>query len=291
MTPRLALGTVQFGMAYGIANSTGRPSVQTVADILARARAGGIDMLDTAIAYGDAETVLGRIGLADWQVVTKLPSVPEDITDIAGWMEAQVTGSLSRLGFTRLHGLLLHDPEQMHGARAGMIARALNGMAAQGLVERIGVSIQRPDRDLPAVLEHMEPSLIQSPFNLLDDSLARSGWAARLQALGCEIHTRSSFLQGLLLMPASCRPVWCERFAEYWKVWDHWLVRRGLSAPAACMRFVRASPDIDFIVLGMDSVTQLDELLATGASPLPDLPSWPRPVDDDLITPSRWPVI
>ena len=290
MTPRLALGTVQFGMAYGIANSTGRPDMQTVADILARARAGGMDMLDTAIAYGEAETVLGRIGLAGWRVVTKLPAVPEDITDIAGWMEAQVTGSLSRLGIARLHGLLLHDPAQMHGTRAGMIARALHGMAGQGLAERIGVSIQRPDHDLPAVLDHMVPGLIQSPFNLLDDTLARAGWAARLHAMGCEIHTRSAFLQGLLLMPPSDRPVWCARFAGYWQIWDHWRDRHDLSAPAACMRFVRACPDIDCIVLGVDSVTQLDDLLATGVAPLPDLPAWPRPVDDDLITPSRWPV-
>lgn len=289
MTPRFALGTVQFGMAYGIANRLGRPDIDTVADILTRARAAGIDMLDTAIAYGEAEAVLGRIGVAGWRVVTKLPPVPEDEADIAGWMEAQLTASLSRLGLSRLHGLLLHAPTQMHSPRAAAIACALEAIAAQGLAHRVGVSIQHPDTDLPQVLRHMQPGLIQSPCNLLDDALIRQGWAARLRAMGCEIHTRSAFLQGLLLMPPDQRPAWAARFGTYWRAWDSWRARHGLPAVAACLRFLRACPDIDLIVLGVDSVAQLDELLAIPATPLPDLPDWPLPVAQDLITPSRWP--
>ena len=289
MIPGLALGTVQFGMAYGIANRAGRPDIQTVADILARARAAGINMLDTAIAYGEAEAVLGRIGLAGWRVVTKLPPVPEDETDIAGWAEAQVTASLSRLGISRLNGLLLHAPAQMHTPRAGAIARALDAIAAEGLARKVGISIQHPDRDLPGLLDHMQPSLIQSPCNLLDDALIRRGWAARLNETGCEIHTRSAFLQGLLLMSPDQRPQWAARFGAYWQVWDSWRARHGLPASAACLRFLHACPDIDHIVLGVESVAQLEELLAIPATPLPDLPGWPQPVDEDLITPSRWP--
>lgn len=289
MIPGLALGTVQFGMAYGIANRAGRPDIQTVADILTRARAAGIDMLDTAIAYGEAEVVLGQIGVAGWRVVTKLPPVPEDEVDIAGWMEAQLTASLSRLGLSRLHGVLLHAPAQMHSPRAGAIARALEAIAAQGLAHRVGVSIQHPDTDLPELLRHMQPGLIQSPCNLLDDALIRQGWAKRLRAAGGEIHTRSAFLQGLLLMPPGQRPAWAVRFEEYWQVWDSWRARQGLPASAACLRFLHACHDIDYIVLGVDSVAQLEELLAIPATPLPDLPDWPLPVAQDLITPSRWP--
>lgn len=289
MTPHLALGTVQFGMAYGIANQAGRPDMEVVADILTRARASGIDMLDTAIAYGEAEAVLGRIGVAGWSVVTKLPPVPNAETDIAGWMESQVAGSLSRLGISRLHGLLLHAPAQLHIPRARAIVRAFEGIAAQGFARRVGVSIQHPDTDLPEMLRHMQPGLIQSPCNLLDDALIRHGWASRLRAAGCEIHTRSAFLQGLLLMPPDQRPAWATRFAAYWQVWDGWRAHHGLSASAACLRFLRTCPDIDHIVLGVDSVAQLDELLAIPATPLPDLPDWTLPVEQDLITPSRWP--
>ena len=293
MAGKLALGTVQFGMAYGIANTTGRPTHQAVADILALARGSGVDLLDTAIAYGDSETVLGQVGVAGWKLVTKLPPVPPETADITGWMEAQIAASLTRLGLTRLHAVLLHSPDQMHSPRAEAIARALDNIAAQGLVARVGVSIQHPGRDLPAVLRHMEPGLIQSPFNLLDQALVSQGWANRLAAMGCEVHTRSAFLQGLLLMNAATRPVWFDRWAGHWLVWQAWLDQTGLRAPDACLRYALSQPTLDRCVVGVDSAAQLQDLLTTGAAPLPSLPDWPASTetgtqDLDMITPSRW---
>lgn len=288
MTCKLVLGTVQFGMEYGIANVNGRPDTQRVADILALAQEAGVTLLDTAISYGDSEEVLGRVGISGWQVITKLPPLPDDTADIVGWIEAQVTASLSRLGIDRLYGLLLHAPTQMHGARASAIASALESVAAQGLIGRVGVSLQHPDHDLPAVLRHMAPGLIQSPFNLLDDTLVTNGWAAQLRGMDCKVHTRSAFLQGLLLMDRAARPAYFDRWAGHWQVWHGWLERTGLSAPDACLRFVRAQPHIDACIIGVDSAAQLKDLLATGDGALPDLPSWPGPADADLITPSRW---
>lgn len=289
MTERLALGTAQFGMAYGIANAAGQPDRDTVSEILGVAQASGIDTLDTAIAYGESETVLGQVGVSNWKVVTKLPPVPEEVNDIAGWMEQQVTGSLMRLGIGHLHGLLLHAPAQMHEARAEPIARGLERIAAQGLVGRVGVSIQNPDHDFPAVLRHMVPGLIQAPFNLLDHTLVTQGWAARLRAMGCQIHTRSAFLQGLLLMEPASRPAWCARYTDHFKVWDDWRERHGIEATAACLRFVLTALDVDYAVIGVDTPAQLVALLDVGDALLPELPNWPGPADRDLITPSRWP--
>ncbi len=303
MSGKLALGTVQFGMAYGIANTSGRPDRQVVADILALARGAGVDMLDTAIAYGDSETVLGQVGVAGWNVVTKLPPVPLDTTDITGWMEAQITASLTRLGLPQLYAVLLHSPDQMHSPRAAAIARALDSIAARGLAGRVGVSIQHPDHDLPAVLRHMVPGLIQSPFNLLDRALVTQGWADRLQAMGCEVHTRSAFLQGLLLMDTATRPAWFDRWAGHWQVWQAWREQTGLRAPDACLRYALSQPALDRCVVGVDSTAQLQDLLTAGAAPLPSLPDWPAQMqtgqtetgqtqnstgDIDLITPSRW---
>lgn len=289
MSVTLALGTVQFGMAYGVANRSGRPEPHQVAQILTLARGAGIDMLDTAIAYGEAEAVLGRIGIAGWRVVTKLPPVQEDVADVAGWMEAQVTGSLTRLGLVRLHGLLLHAPNQMAGARGAEIGRALQRMAAAGFAERVGVSVQHPDADLPAVLRHMAPGIVQSPFNILDRALVTQGWAARLGAMGCEVHARSAFLQGLLLLPAAERPGWAAEHGGFWSAWDGWLARQGLSAAEACLRFVRSAAGIDVAVVGVDSAAQLGALLALGAGGLPDVPDWAELSDRRLITPSLWP--
>ena len=83
---KLGLGTAQFGMAYGVANTNGQPAIETVAQVLHVARANGIQMLDTAISYGDSEAVLGELGVSDFLLVTKIPEIPIYKTDIAAWL-------------------------------------------------------------------------------------------------------------------------------------------------------------------------------------------------------------
>ena len=98
---RLALGTAQFGLSYGVANRGGQVDSRAVSAILARAAAAGVDTLDTAVSYGESEAVLGRAGVRGWKVVTKLPGLPPDVRDVAAWVDGQVRGSLDRLGTDR----------------------------------------------------------------------------------------------------------------------------------------------------------------------------------------------
>src|SRR4051812_31651776 len=94
---RLALGTVQFGLKYGVANQSGQVSAADIAAILTQARSAGLDTLDTAIGYGDSETRLGESGVQGWQVITKLPPLPADISDVAGWIGSHLAASRQRL--------------------------------------------------------------------------------------------------------------------------------------------------------------------------------------------------
>jgi aryl-alcohol dehydrogenase-like predicted oxidoreductase len=111
-----------------------------------------------------------------------------------------------------------------------------------------------------------------------------------LRAAGCEVHARSAFLQGLLLMPPAARPSWTTRFGPVWHVWDEWLGEQGITATEACLRFVRSAPGVDFAVVGVDNADQLAELIAIGSKPLPVRPEWPAmPAPRNLITPSLWP--
>lgn len=69
---RLALGTVQFGMSYGISNTAGQVPQDEVAKILDYCKANGIDTLDTARGYGESEAVIGQFDLSPFKIVTKL---------------------------------------------------------------------------------------------------------------------------------------------------------------------------------------------------------------------------
>jgi aryl-alcohol dehydrogenase-like predicted oxidoreductase len=284
---RLALGTVQFGLPYGIANRVGQVNRDEVAEILDHAHVAGVDTLDTAIGYGDSEVVLGEAGVGQWRIISKLPEIPEACMDIASWVQEEVTASLKRLKISKLGGLLLHRPEQLLGSQGDALYRALVDIRGQGRVEKIGVSVYSPD-ELDAFWSRYQFDLVQAPCNILDRRLISSGWLDRLRQAGVEVHTRSVFLQGLLLMDADHRPEKFNRWRSLWDEWYRWLADHKLTPLQACMGFVVSQPEIDRIVVGVDSLEQLREILnsigATKIMPPDNLMS----EDQDLIIPSRW---
>lgn len=284
---RLALGTVQFGLEYGIANESGRVNLDEAGRILAEAADSGIGLLDTAIGYGDSERVLGQIGVADWKIVSKLPALPDECPDVASWVEAQVAGSLARLGVGGLYAVLLHRPEQLFDARGEQLLEALERLKAHGRTEKIGISIYAPD-ELDRLFDGMRFDLVQAPLNILDRRLVDSAWAQRLKRLGVELHARSVFLQGLLLMPASRRPAKFGRWQRLWSEWDHWLDETGLTPLQACLRYALSIGEVDKVVVGVDGAAQLREILAAATGSLTSLPNWPQNIDIDLLNPSRW---
>ena len=284
---RLALGTVQFGLDYGVANATGRVEITNVKNILEQAFANGVDTLDTAIDYGISESTLGQVGMCGWNVITKLPAVPENCVNVAGWVDAQVEGSLSRLGVSQLHGVLLHRPAQLLGDCGKDLSDALVRLKTKGVTRKIGVSVYGPE-ELARLMSVMDIDLVQAPLNILDRRLLESGWAKKLNKQGIELHVRSVFLQGLLLLPTNSRPVKFSRWSGVWSEWTRWLGETELTPLQACLGFALSVKMIDKVVVGVDSVKQLNEILAASQTSLPSLPNWGQPIDADLINPGRW---
>jgi aryl-alcohol dehydrogenase-like predicted oxidoreductase len=285
MSSRLALGGAQFGLPYGIANHVGQVARADAAVIIAAAHASGLDTVDTAIAYGDSESCLGAAGLAGWHVVSKLPALPDDCPDAVAWVATHIEGSLRRLGVGSLYGLLLHNPRQLMSPCGPALITALRVARDTGVVGRIGVSIYGPD-DLAATYQILPPDLVQAPLNLVDRRLVDSGWLSRLADDGVEIHTRSSFLQGLLLMPKV--PARFTPWRPLWARWQAWLALHPVKAVAACLAYPLSYPEVARVVVGVDSLTQFTDLLTAERAPfrgdLPDL----RSDDEQLINPSKW---
>jgi len=284
---KIALGTVQFGLSYGIANQVGQVSRNDAKAIISFARSCGIDTIDTAIAYGDSETRLGEIGLDSFKVITKLPFIPENCEDIGSWVLEQVHESLQRLNVSSIYGLLLHRPEQLIGPHGEVLVQTLEQLKAQGVVEKIGVSIYSPT-ELDDVMDVCEIDLVQAPFNLIDRRLKSSGWLQKLYNAGIEVHARSIFLQGVLLMPHSEIPKRFEHWRPLFNVWHSWLLNNNTSSAKACIGFVQAHPQISKIVVGVANLQQLEELMHASKE-LPNS-SWPNIncSDEKLINPSFW---
>ena len=141
---RIALGTVQFGLPYGIANQDGQVSRVAAKDMLKLAASSGSDTLDTAIAYGESEACLGEIGTIGFNLVSILPAVAAGCVDVKIWIQEQVTKSLVRLGVDAVHGLLLHRPEQLLGTDGKIIYQTLQNLKETGQIQKVGVSIYDP---------------------------------------------------------------------------------------------------------------------------------------------------
>lgn len=286
---KIALGTAQFGFAYGITNRLGQIPLAEARAIVDRARGVGIKTIDTAIGYGASEDCLGAIGVSDFKVVSKLPAVPDGCLDVEQWVVGQFNQSIARLGVHGLYGLLLHRPHQLMGDCGKQLYKALQGLKSAGRVQKIGYSVYSPN-DLADVLPSFPCDLVQAPLSLVDRRLVQSGWASQLHGLGIELHVRSAFLQGLLLLGRQDLPVHFGTWRTLFDRWHDWLERDGNQrAIAACLAFPLSIPEVDRVVIGTDGLAQFGELVDALHDPLPS--AFPDIASNDirLINPSLWP--
>ena len=284
---RLALGTAQFGLNYGIANQTGQVLVNDAAIILDCAAAAGLDTLDTAIAYGDSEERLGQIGVNQWQIVSKLPQLPDRSLDVSAWVRASVMGSLERLKVSCLGVLLLHHPADLLGSQGVALYAAMAELKSLGVVKKIGISIYQPD-ELDTLLEYMDFDVVQAPFNIFDSRLIDSGWLGRLRDLGVELHVRSVFMQGLLLMPGALRPAKFQRWQPLWDEWERWLSVHQLTPLEACLRYALSFNEIRQVIVGVETPDQFKEIMTAASGDLPPVSVGLRSTDVALLNPSNW---
>ena len=284
---RLALGTVQFGLPYGIANKSGQVSHAEAKLMVRLASENGIDTIDTAIAYGGSEKCLGEVGVEKFNLVTKLPAMPNECLDINSWIYEQVSSSLVHLDVGQIYALLLHKSEDLLGPNGRELYRALSSLKEKGLVKKIGISIYSPN-ELEVLKNDFSFDLIQTPFNLIDQRLLHSGWMKKLKDSGVEIHTRSAILQGLLLMKEIDIPPKFSSWKHLWKKWHNWLAENNISALQGSLAFPLSFPEITRVVVGADSHQQLKEIINATSNLLnTDLPNL-LSTDENLINPVNW---
>jgi aryl-alcohol dehydrogenase-like predicted oxidoreductase len=283
---KLALGTAQFGLAYGIASPQPQIAYAEAKNIVDYACGQGMTVLDTAMGYGESEARLGEIGVHAWKVISKLPEVPSGENAVA-WISGAVHSSLAKLKIESLYGLLLHRPAQLVGDRGPEIHAALQRLKSEGLVEKIGISIYQPS-ELEGVFSVGEVDLVQSPLSVLDRRLITSGWLDRLADRGVEVHARSVFLQGLLLMSAAQRPRKFDRWSGLWDRYHAWVRETGLSPLEACLAYVSSVPQVRQVVVGVNGLSHIQEILQAQIS---QVPNWSPELDTDdeeLLNPLAW---
>jgi aryl-alcohol dehydrogenase-like predicted oxidoreductase len=282
---RLALGTVQFGMSYGVSNAGQVPAVEVRA-ILKAAAGAGIDLLDTAAAYGDAETVVSRAAVelgCPFAIVSKTPPGAEtDAVITAARRSAELAGSRG------LDAILVHHPADLAGDAGDRLWRALQDLVDQGIVRRVGISASFDDK--PAELAaRFAPAVMQLPVSLFDQRLVRDGTLIALAARGIEIHARSIFLQGLLFAGADRLAPSIRHIAPELEARRRLIRECGITPVDAAIAFALAQPKVRRIVVGVTSVDELGEMLSSANADMPAIPWSEFAIEDaTVLNPSRW---
>lgn len=287
---KLALGTVQFGLDYGIANKKGQVSLVDAEKILEIAKNNGVIYLDTAIAYGSSENILGKIGVSWAKLMTKITSIPSDCTYVSDWVNSEVEASLERLKIPKLEVIMLHKASDILSSNGPALIQSFENLKSEGLVNMTGYSIYSPN-DLEKLVNHYVPDIVQAPYNLFDRRLEKSGWLDWLKNNKVQVHSRSVFLQGLLLMKKDERPKKFDKWKQEFTHLDKWVCKENISALEAAFGFVYQNKLIDKVVVGVDNPEQMNDVLKlTNQSPI-NAPALMSSQDEMLLNPSNWSLI
>ena len=277
---KLALGTVQFGLDYGITNQNGQVTIKEVKGILDFSKENGIDVLDTASGYGNSEKVLGEVGVDNYQIITKTISLKNGVDKVIdGFYQ-----SLNDLSQKQVEGLLIHNIQDIENKQFSALFDKLNELKQQGLIKKIGFSTYTPEQ-VNFLLENFDFNIIQVPFNVFDTRLIQSDQLQVLKSKGVEVYARSVFLQGILLnfndLPKYFK-TWKKQFNEYQTM----VKESEMSLLEYALNFALSTQEVDKVLVGVDSKKQLEEIVHSVKK---HGNSDPYPISDmNLLNPSMW---
>ncbi|MNB89827.1 General stress protein 69 [compost metagenome] len=302
---KLGLGTAQLGMLYGVANQTGQPTIEEALKILDRAISKGVTLFDTAPGYGESEKIIGQYlnNVTPWykntrpfEIVTKIPKIDETQTynslEIDRILEESLYQSIDNLSVNAIDCCLLHSPVNMISHQHKVI-HSLKKLKDKGLTKKIGVSVYSPE-DIIQFLGIDGVDIIQVPINIFDLRLINSGLLKDLKQHGVEIHARSVYLQGLILMSLEQLPTYLNEARTYLSELKELSITSGITCAQLALLFVRDLLEIDKMIIGCESINQLDENI--------DLMGYPKldelvkseilrafsVVPEYIVNPSKW---
>ena len=289
----LGLGTVQFGCDYGIANTSGQVSYEEVERILGRAATLGIKVLDTAALYGLSEQTLGTVLGPEhpFHIVTKTCKVAADnvTDDDAVKLVRTFERSLNRMNQDSIYGLLIHDANDLLKPGGARLVKVLHQLKSDGRVTKVGVSVYTPQQ-IDEVLALFTPDLIQVPLNVLDQRLVSGGHLERLRRSGVEVHARSVFLQGLLLMDPQTVDTYFEPMRIRLENYHNDMTAIGSTPLQGALQFALSRTEVDTVLVGVCSRRELEEIRSAVIHPTSteiDFSRW-AVNDPRFVDPSQW---
>jgi len=284
---KLVLGTVQFGLPYGINNDSGMPSLENVFSILGFAKDNNIHFLDTAVGYGFAEE---RIGKFHSNNPTKIFEVNTKFSKgrIKDPLE-QVISSIERLKVSFINTIMFHSLYDYINNRDKI---ALLFKESKDIhFKKFGVSVYTVE-ELEILKNIEEIEVVQVSFNLLDNESKKGAILSELKILGKEIHVRSCFLQGLFFKSTEKLTGKLKSLSKYLNIIKTIAKENNLSTGQLALCYCLSKPYIDYVLIGVDSKEQLQQNMNWASKNLnKNIVSEVDRIDindEELLNPSKW---
>ena len=249
---KLALGTVQWGLDYGISNTNGIPTDAELDAIVRLATQNGIDLFDTASQYGNAEARFGNYTAKNSSVVSKFSSVNHSS------LENEIQGSLERLNVEQLYGYLFHSPKDL--INTPLLWDQMQNLKVKEKVKKIGYSLYSPEELELFLDKNWIPDIVQLPYSLLDRKF--EPYFEQLKSLGTEIHIRSVFLQGLYFKSTETLSSTFNDLKSALIELAEMAREFGLTTVELALNFVLKNDKIDYAVIGVEQSNQLKEIIS-----------------------------
>lgn len=286
LASKLGIGTLQFGQKYGIANKEGKVKTSEIKKIKTLAENNFINVIDTANVYGDSEKRLGKLNFSKFKLVSKLPvSVPSK--NRLSWVSASIKKSLRNLKVNRIYCMHVHNTKYLLDKNGHQIYNALKIAKERGLIKKIGVSIYTV-QELKKIISKYEIDLVLIPFNIFDQRTLKSNILKELKLKNIEIHTRTTFLQGLLLLKKNDVPNKFHKYQKYFYNFDRLQKKLKLSKFEICLRYALSNEYIDKVVVGMDNSKQFKMLINSAGYLKTKISSVDASKEINLINPAKW---
>ena len=260
MNRKLILGTVQFGLDYGINNSIGKPTNKNIYKILDYAYENGIRTLDTAESYGNAHLIIGNYlkknSKKNFKIISKLNS--KQILN-KGKLKFHIVNKLKEFNIEYIHGYMIHDFKSF--VQNEYLLRELESIKREGFINIVGISLYENDEIVNVINNYNNFDFIQVPFNLFDNEIRRGKVLKLAKKKKIKIFSRSTFLQGLFFKRLNFFPPNLNPLKKYIKKLKNIQVSSQTDINSIALNYCLSKKYIDKVLIGVDSLSQLKKNL------------------------------
>ena len=285
---KFVLGTAQFSGKYGILKKyVHRTEIKKILNYVKKKK---LFFLDTSIEYKNSDKKIGLIKSKKWRVITKIKFNKKyyqnkDVSSLKKIVIKKLNSTKKNIGINNFETLLVHNFEELDYNLKKKIYKTLISIKNSKLIKKFGFSIYNFDK-LEKTMKYFLPNVIQCPYNIFDRRFEKKSLLRLIKKNKIEIHARSNFLQGLLLISYKSLPSRIIKWKDHFKTWDKWIEKNKISKLDASLNFVLLNKNIKKIVIGVNSKKELDKILKMKKTKV-IFPNF-KIKNKGLLNPSKW---